>query len=130
MEVTLSILEGSYDLAQTLVITQMFVICGVLLGSLICDLGCLVGILGWVLVKRSRRFLWQVVSTCLCVWVCGGGEGCLQGCWQENGEQGLGAAWGWAEGSQSISQAILSPLHPGGPPESQAYFLPSSFQLG
>lgn len=79
MEVTLSILEGSYDLAQTLVITQMFVICVVLLGSLICDLGCLVGILGWVLVKRSRRFLWQVVSTCLCVWVCGGGEGCLAG---------------------------------------------------
>lgn len=41
-----------------------------------------------------------------------------------------GAAEGLAEGSQSISEAILSPLHPGGPPESQAYFLPSSFQLG
>lgn len=32
---------------------------------------------GPVLVKRSGRFLWQVESTCLCVWVCGAGEGCL-----------------------------------------------------
>lgn len=85
MEITLSVLEGGCDLAQTLVVGQMFVIfeeeapCDVLLASLTCDLGSCAGVLGWVVVKRSGKFLWQVVSTCLCVWVCGEGEECLAG---------------------------------------------------
>ena len=76
------------------------------------------GILGWELVKRSRRLLWQVLSTCFCVWVCGGGEGCLTGLLTGEWRKGPAlSSLGTAEGNQSISQAILSPVHPRGPLE-------------
>lgn len=49
--------------------------------------------------------------------MCGRAEGRLALRLAEAGRKGpaLQPAEGWAEGSQSISQAILSPLHPGGP---------------
>lgn len=98
MEITLSILEGSYDLAQTLVITQISVFekeapCDVLLVSFTCGLGSWIGILCWLLVKRSRTFLWQVVITCFCVWVVVGVRSAWQSCWQENGERPASASW-------------------------------------
>lgn len=82
--------------------------CDVLLASLVRGLGSWVGILGWALVKRSRRFLWQVVSPCLGEWVCGGGERWLAvwlaGEWREGPVwSSLGAAEGLAEGSRSVS---------------------------
>lgn len=104
------------------------------LAPLSCGLGFWIGSLGLSAGKEVRKI---PLASCehlplrVGVWW---GERCLAPLLAE-GRRGpalssLEAAEGWAEGNQSISQAILSPRHPGGPLESQAPSLPSSFQLG
>lgn len=82
-------------------------------------------VMGLLLVKKSWGFPWQVVSTCLlCGYVVRGG------CHYCSSRSGLALSRLLLRAiSQSVSQAILSPSHPGGPPKSQAPSLPSSFQL-
>lgn len=93
------------------------------------------GVLGWLSWMGAGKEVKKIpLASCEHLPLCVGvrwGEGCLAGLlagkWRKKPALSSLEA---AEGNQSISQAILSPLHHGGPLESRACSLPSSFQLG